>query len=186
MAMHGVVSILDSSTYSKVKAVWSTLQAECGLRAIWEVPFPHFSWHLAKSYDFENLQVKLRELALEVEPFEATANGLGIFTGELPVIYLPVVRSPRLTTVHQMLWDCTMADGFAFSRLYAPKDWVPHITLANHDVDGEGLACVLRTLGKRKLRWRIQVDNFAIILHEDGRPGQIHSKYPFQGQNRGK
>lgn len=180
MLMHGVVSILPPPFYEQVETLWDLLEEQCGLRAIREVPIPHFSWHIAQDYDLDALDSELRAIAKDMEPFEATTAGLGVFSGEQPVVYIPVVRSAELTAIHQRLWGETLSCASKISPHYAPEAWMPHITLANKDVDAHSLACAMQTLGEQRLDWTFQVDNFATVLHQAGQIGQVHAQYQFQ------
>ena len=182
--MHGVVSVLDELHYGRVEALWDLLEEECGLAAIREVPIPHFSWQIAEDYDFEGLQRELQTLANEMGPFEVTTSGLGIFAGAQPVVYVQVTKNPNLMTFHQRMWRLTRVHAAGLSQFYSPEAWMPHITLANKDVDPGSLACAMRCLGMLHLNWRMQVDNFAVVVHEEGQVGSIHSKYRFT-QNEG-
>ena len=47
----------------------------------------------------------LSQIARETEPFTIESDGLGIFTGPMPVLYVPIVRSPALSRVHQQVWQ---------------------------------------------------------------------------------
>ena len=179
MAIRAVVSILDESHYAQVEALWDLLENECGLRAMREVAVPHFSWHIAEDYDFEALKNDLQAMVQKVEPFEVTTNGLGVFTGDRPVVYLQVIRSPQLASMHRILWESVQAYSTGLNPYYAPDAWMPHITLASRDVDVDSLACVMRQLGERAFNWKIRVDNYALVVQEEGQTGYIHSKYRF-------
>lgn len=161
--MDGVVSILDEVHYKQVEALWAEFEEKLGIEGVHQTPIPHFSYHVAKSYDTPRLEKLLRRVAADTEPFEVMTNGLGIFTGENPVLYVPVVRSYDLRTFHQRIWDAVSEYAHETSPHYHPDAWRPHITLAYGDMDHDELPEVIRLLSKRKFRWEISINNVALI-----------------------
>jgi 2'-5' RNA ligase len=179
--MHGVVSILDEEHYARVEGLWDGIEATCGLKAVKMTPIPHFSWHIAEDYDFEGLEKRLEEIAEETAPFVVRTTGMGVFNREALVVYIPIYRDPNLCLLHQRLWEQTSQFGKEPSPLYAPDTWLPHITLANRDVNRENLACVMRLLVGHVLTWEIRIDNFAVVCQEPEQAGKLKCKFQFSG-----
>src|SRR5688572_9965009 len=100
--MQGVVSVLDAQTSAQVEALWAELEREFALKYAC-MPYPHFTYHLAEQYDETRVAAVLRDLARHAEPLRVTTSGLGIFTGERPVLYVPVVRDATLTRFHALV-----------------------------------------------------------------------------------
>ncbi len=163
--MHGVVSLLDDAHSRLVEDVWAELKRDLGLAGVYVTPYPHFSYHVAASYDAARLEPQLAEIAAGTDPFEVAVAGLGVFAGPAPVLYIGVVRSAALAALHGCLWSALTGRGLASGALdyYAPEAWMPHITLAVGDLDGERLAEAMRRLGRRSFDWRSRVDNLAYI-----------------------
>ncbi|KAA3647101.1 MAG: 2'-5' RNA ligase family protein [Chloroflexi bacterium] len=180
MAIRAVVSILSELYYAQVEALWDLLEKECGLPTMQEGSIPHFSWQIADDYDADELHNDLQLLVKETGAFEVATNGLGVFTGDRLVIYLQVVKTPQLASMHQVLWKRTQPYSTDLSPLYAPNAWMPHITLASEDVDVNALECIMRKLGERELNWKMNVDNFSIVVQEEERGGYVHTKYKFR------
>lgn len=177
--MHGIVSLLDDSTYQLVEEIWAELDRELGVRGIAITPYPHFSYHVAEQYDFEPLEVLLKPFAAETPRFQVTTAGLGIFTGPLPIVYVTVTRSPLLTQLHQALWPAVNPLAAGINAYYQPDNWVPHITLGHGDITWDNLPAVIHLLGGRNFAWTIPVDNLALIVDNgDGRPHRLHSRFP--------
>lgn len=103
--MHGLVSLLDKKHYALVEEIWQELEIDCRLKGIHVTPLPHFSWQIAEDYAWEALENALQELAFEAEQFKVRTNGLALFTGEEPVVYIPVVRTKELSRFHEMIWN---------------------------------------------------------------------------------
>ncbi len=102
--MQGIVSLLDDEAYARVERLWDELEVSFGVRGIYVTPFPHFSFQVAEEYDVGEVEQFLRGLAARTRPFRATTAGLGIFTSEQPVLYVSLVRGPRLDALHREIW----------------------------------------------------------------------------------
>jgi 2'-5' RNA ligase len=183
--MYAIVSILDDTHIARIKSLWAELRAELGIAEVHIAPVPHISYHVAAEYDFTTLDDILQTFARSIQPFTARTNGLGIFTGQIPVVYLPVLDDPPLVTIHQALWQ-TKAPRTAIEPhlYYHPNEWRPHITLTETNVDHDLLPQVIRLLSERDFKWSIPVDNIAVIGGNPGNDDQIHgilSRYPLGG-----
>lgn len=172
LQVYAVVALLDDPTTAKVKSIWSHLEVECGLKAVNATPFPHFSFHIAQSYDLDELDARLSDIASQTGAFRVRTTGLSVFTGLEPVVFIPLVVSQTLLSLHQKLWDETSSLGERVSGHYRPEYWVPHITLANRDVHTEGLACITRLYAARSFLWEIEVSKLAVICQK-GSVGEI-------------
>jgi hypothetical protein len=49
--MYAIISELDKDSSVVVKDLWARLRDACGLRAIYDLPTPHFTWFVAESLD---------------------------------------------------------------------------------------------------------------------------------------
>ncbi|MCB2178882.1 2'-5' RNA ligase family protein [bacterium] len=178
--VYAVVAMFDELNTARVKGMWSQLAVECGLKAINATPFPHFSFHIAQSYDLEALDVQLRQIAAQTPPFSVRTTGLSVFTGPEPVVYVSLVASQPLLILHQRLWEQTSSLGERVSGHYRPGYWVPHITLANRDVTPEGVACIMRQYSAHPFTWEIHVSQLG-VLSQRGSVGDIYEVYPLAG-----
>ena len=161
--MHGVVSLLDKTHYFLVEEIWQELQHEFGVQGVYVTPYPHFSYLVATHYDFEFLETLLQDFTSRQVSFQVRTTGLGIFTGEHPVIYIPVVRTPELTQFHEALWKQTHKVGSDIQAFYSPEQWMPHITIGFGDIRHEILPQIVSYLGKRDFNWTITIDNITTI-----------------------
>jgi hypothetical protein len=105
----------------------------------------------------------LCQLADKVAPCTVQTDGLGIFTGPVPVLFLAVIRSPALTKVHQQLWQAITAAAVGATLVYAPEHWIPHITLAQGDMTSTDVAEIAERLSSRRFQWQIPLTNLAVI-----------------------
>lgn len=165
--MQGIVSLLDGEARERIEQLWEELWRDFGVRGIHSKRFPHFSYHVAEEYDLAQLRPVLEQLAGATLKFSARASGIGIFTRKEPVIYLPVVRSGDLERIHGDVARLAMPLTTGFNEFYAADIWIPHITIAEGDVDILVLPEIVRRLGERNLRWEFLVTNFAVIRADD-------------------
>ena len=166
--MNGVVSLLDEVHDQKVRRLWAELERRFGLTGIQVTPYPHFSYHVAAAYDQPALLALLAQFAREAAVFTVRATGLGIFTGEEPVVYIPVTRTAVLTQLHQSLWPQIEPLSQGSVGYYEPQQWLPHITLGHADITGENIGPIISWLNGQALNWHITVDNLGLISDESG------------------
>jgi 2'-5' RNA ligase len=176
--MHGVVSLLDDEHYALVESIWAELEREFGVRGIYVTPFPHFSYQVAEGYEVEAVEGVLRETVREMLPFKIKTAGLGIFNVTHPVLYIPIVRSPELSNLHERLWRQLTPAANCATEFYRPDMWMPHITLAHGDVDQEQLASIVRAFAGRQFHWEINVNNLSLI-YDTGTEQGLRCRYNF-------
>ena len=174
--MHGVVSLLDDGHYRMVEELWAELAQRFGLRGIAHTPYPHFSYHLAESYDLALLEPVLRRFADNSGGFSIRTTGLGVFTGPRPVLYVPVVRSTALTRFQRELWPELAKVAGGVVDYYHPENWIPHITLATEDLTRESLCAAMGWLADRSFNWEIKINNLALI-HDTGDAQELRFRF---------
>ena len=177
--MHGLVSLLDQEHTATVEHLWMELEMQYGLTGIKVTPFPHFSWLIAADFNWERLSEVLAEIAAKTKPFSVHTTGLALFTGEQPVVYIPVVRDGKLSALHESIWEQVTAVGMEISPLYNPQTWMPHISLAYVDVTRENIDCVMQHLVFHSYDWQIRIDNITAIYEPTGTIGEIRYTYGF-------
>ena len=177
--MHGLVSLLDPEHYFQVEKIWNELESGCGLTGIKVTPYPHFSWLIAEDFDWALAETTLAKIAASAQPFTVHTTGLSLFTGPMPVAYIPLVRTTELSRFHLQLWEQFQAVGRDISPHYAPEYWMPHITLAHTDLMPHALDCLMSRLAHRPFDWEIEVDNLALLLGPQGQSGRLKRRFEF-------
>jgi 2'-5' RNA ligase len=79
------------------------------------------------------------------------------------VIYLPVVKTWELAVLHKEIAAAVSTLATGINEYYAEDIWIPHITIAEGDVDLLVLPEIVRRIGERNFRWELRVTNFAVI-----------------------
>ncbi|HYF94620.1 MAG TPA: 2'-5' RNA ligase family protein [Symbiobacteriaceae bacterium] len=166
--LYAVVSLLDAAHYGQVERMYGT-------------PFPHFSYQVAAGYDLGRLEKGLRRIARLQPPFRVGTSGLGVFTGQAPVVYIAVVRSPELTRLHGKLWPVAERVANGALDYYRPEHWVPHITVGGRAIRQEDVSDVVRELMHHDYHWEIEVDNLAVISSSEADGFRLHLRVPLAG-----
>lgn len=161
--MQGIATLLDGADRERIEAIWDELRRDFGVRGVHARRFPHFSYHVAAEYDLAGVRVKLGGLARMIRPFTVRTSGIGIFTRKQPVIYLPVARTPALETLRQRIARSVEGIADAPNDYYAEDIWIPHVTIAEGDVDLLVLPEIVRRFGERNLQWEMPATNIAVI-----------------------
>jgi 2'-5' RNA ligase len=170
--MHGIVSLLDPIYNQHVEELWHKLEVDCGLKGIQVTPIPHFSWHVAQDYNQALLKPALEEIAKISQPFVVRTTGVGLFTGDNPVIFIPLVKDSNLLRMHEQLWERIKSAAVGPNPHYSPELWMPHITLSHGDLDGDRFLCAMEKLVIDPYKWEIKVDNIALISQAEGQIGK--------------
>jgi len=161
--MNGIASLLDKPATDQVKTLWRELETRCGLIGVKVTPFPHFSWQVTEGYDLPRLETTLQKIARRSQPFTVRTAGLGLFTGENPIVYIPIVKDEALMRFHTMLWKSTQGIAIRAAPYYTPDQWVPHITLAFNDLQRGNLDCAMQFLAFQSFDREIQIDNLVFV-----------------------
>ena len=161
----GVVAVLDDEHTAIIKQLWADVAQKFGVRHIIDDnPFPHITFHVAEKYDFEDIKARLTELIQELSPFTVHTSGLGIFSpGNLPIIYLPVVRNVTLSRIHQQIFECVAplaSNGFDH---YRPEVWMPHVSLVYKIPEQKLLLDILAFLSEQDFEWEMPIKTIAVI-----------------------
>ena len=174
-----LAALLDGPHTDKVHQIWEVLERECGLKALDVPPYPHVSFHGASEYHLEDLDHQLREITTGIDTFRIHTTGLGVFTGSLPVVYIPVVASKTLLEIHQLLWEKTSQFGTQVNMLYQPDSWVPHITVLHDEIDTDCLNCIFSQFIETPFAWDIEINRLAVLYRKQGEYG-LYQEYPLK------
>lgn len=161
--MYAVVSQLDPIHDALVRGLWDELEYHYRLRLAYPKPIAHISYMVFETRPQGDLQERLRAFASHHEPFEVRAGGLGLFPGSPAILYVPVVRTAQLSFFHEALWREINRDRLSSSVLYHPDRWVPHITLAQLNLQTVGVADIIVDMAERRLDWQCTISSLALI-----------------------
>ena len=179
--MHGLVSLLPDPYYSKVSEVWEELDNRFGLKGVQVTPLPHFSWQIGENYNFDKLEEAMKGITSRTKPFTVRTTGLGIFSGDEPVIFIQIVKTVELITLHGEIWEECGQFCEGISQYYSPQNWMPHISLVYKDVDTENIPEAMEWLAFQSYDWEMVVDNLSFIYEPEGEFSSLKYSFPFIG-----
>jgi 2'-5' RNA ligase len=165
--MCGVVTLLSDPFKSQVESLWRTLGEECGLSNDNLLKIPHFSLQVAEGYDLDQLLPIMNEIASEIQPFKVHTAGLGLFNGEKVVLYIALAKDSQLLHFQELVWKRVSQAAIEINPLYAPRNWMPHITLTHDNQNYNNLSCMMARLAPQPFNWELQLDNIAYIYQDD-------------------
>lgn len=160
-----IVASIPEPHATQVSALWSALEERFGVHSHLTSEFPHFSLHVARSYA-RPVEENLRAFAAVHPPLRVRTAGLGMFTKQ-QILYLPLVRNPRLNEFHRDLWRTVSGLGEEVSAYYRPERWVPHVTLALERIDQYNLGGIIHWLSDQKLDWVFDVSELSLLEIDD-------------------
>jgi 2'-5' RNA ligase len=171
--LEAVIGLFDDETDAKVRKLWQELEERFGLQSIYATPYPHLSFHTANDYPDEQVEVVLRRVAAEVEPVFVRTSGLGLFTGENPILYLPITRTAELERLHARLFAALEPLAIEPNPHYQPGRWLPHITLASDDLRAHNLPEVIDAISREAFNWCVRIDKLALAYTQEREQGLI-------------
>jgi 2'-5' RNA ligase len=166
--MVAIVSLLDEEHSDKLLSLIHSLEREFGMKEVQMTPFPHITWLTVNDGSLLKLKETLGKAAGICCRFPITTSGLGIFTGEKPVLFIPVLRTEPVNKFHQDLHKSVSKICREVGPYYHPDLWMPHLSLALGDTSPELLAQAVLFLNKEKYNWKIELDNLTLLTkHEN-------------------
>ena len=164
--MVAVVSLLDAEHTQMVNEIIDDLEQVFGLKGVKITADPHITWLICEVEKLTELKSYLKEVAGQTTAVLVKTTGIGIFTGEHPVIFVPVIRADEFNQVHAELFKGIRSFSRQTVNFYDPDNWVPHISLALRDTTSEKLPHIVKYLNERTYNWKIQLDNISILKNE--------------------
>lgn len=170
--MQAIATLLRrTSSDQSAMSLWRMLQETCDLAGIKIPQDPHFSWMVAENFEDKAIEDVFANISKKQEEFEISTTGLGLFTGEKPILYIPIVKTEQLLLLHKEIWEQIFPLGVNQSNVYNPQKWIPHITVTSDELSITRLSCVLENIINLPISMRITVDNLALIYSEEESAG---------------
>jgi 2'-5' RNA ligase len=169
--MQAIATLVNEGSNPTASQLWEVIRKSCDINGIRIPEDPHFSWMVADKFNEDAVIKKLHSFSGDAREFEVTTTGLGIFTGEKPILYLPIVKTQRLLEMHQTLWSSLYSSGENQSKVYQPLLWIPHITVISGEIPSDRFNCLLEAVLSMDLTMTIRVNNVALIYSDADKAG---------------
>ncbi len=161
--MPGVIALLDPATTARVEALWSEMERHFGIPRGFPGAIPHITFHLGE-FDLEPAAAAVVErVAAGTRPFTLHSSAAGVFGGPSPVVFVGVARAPAAAQLAERLDRELQAAGYPpTAAYYSPERWIPHITLAQQNLDRADLGALLAWLARQPLTWELPIASLSI------------------------
>lgn len=159
--MAGIISLLGGRDADNVERLMAAMASEFGVPRGFPGGEPHVSYHLGDYRPEPPATTRMADVAASVKPFDVQISGYGVFGGHSPVLYLAVARGPELSSLHAAIVAAFASLGFANNPYYEPANWLPHITIAQQNLDREAFPQIASWLGRQHLRFTARLSSIA-------------------------
>src|SRR5687768_15772865 len=102
--MLAVTSLLDTKHSDLVNQIIFDFEKQFGIRQVQATPFPHLTYVTTEALNLDLLKDYLERSCFGGSSFPVYTTGIGIFPGEHPVLYIPVLRTQPLNKFHARLY----------------------------------------------------------------------------------
>ena len=160
--MPGIITLLDKECTAKVRAVQDLMAQDFGVRRSYPGDVPHFTYHLAESYDVDSVLRVVERIASATRPFSVATSGFGVFTGAKPTLYIPIACGGALASLHECICKEMALAGQVNIPYYRAGRLLPHITIAQGNVPPAMLPDLLAWLAETDFSWDVPVTNLAV------------------------
>ena len=131
---------------------------------------PHLSFQLLEDPPSEKTLDQLEQLAIRWTPVPVRLGGLGVFRQPRAVLYITVVRSPRLEALQRDVTLKLVEAGHKPHRLYRPDSWVPHVSIAFGSPGIKGWKRVLQQEKQGVFHRRTYIESLLVLSADRRRP----------------
>jgi len=161
--MQAIATLVNATSDLTATEFWKVLTQSCDLNGIKIPQNPHFSWMVSEGFEEEAAKQAFEAISRKTTEFTVRTNGLGIFTGEKPILYLPIVKTEQLMDLHQEIWQVLFALGVNQNTFYHPSQWIPHVTVIGEEIPLTQFVCLVESIVNITLEMTIHVNNLALI-----------------------
>jgi 2'-5' RNA ligase len=160
--MLSIFSQIEKSETSEIHRIMEIVRPLLADQAplIWQ--YPHITWHSAEGYAIPELEKSLLELASTWEKTRVRVTGIGMFTGKVQVLYLPVIKTPALVHMQKQIISHAKAISKEASRFFQPEIWIPHITIISDENEQQSIPKAIQVLSETRVDFEVEINNLAL------------------------
>ncbi|HPG97815.1 MAG TPA: 2'-5' RNA ligase family protein [Thermotogota bacterium] len=166
--MNGLISILPPFFREEVLYFWDLLSERFGVDRVKLTGTPHITRNYAERYLLDDPQAFCRSLARSLRPLRCRTNGLGIFSGKRPVIYIAFMMDAELERFHRRIWEAIAPVAVTPNKRYHPERWIPHVTLAMEDLTLENIGPITAFLCAYKWKYAFKIESLSWVTRNRG------------------
>lgn len=175
-----VASLIEQSVWQKI--LDSIPKSRIALVNHDNSEYAHISWIISQQMDVLKVEKTLKTISSTQSPMLISSGGLGIFSGEKPVVTLQLVRNSSLNILHNKVWTKCHKDMENSKPYYSPDFWMPHVTLLHDEFTTLDYSEFLMSCIYSPIQLDIPLTNLA-IMYQDGQNAGVLSRYNFTGKD---
>ena len=112
-------------------------------------------------------------------PFVLSTNGIGIFTGKRPAVYIQIKPSIQILAFQKKLYETFSDHSDGLKKFYVPDRWIPHISIAIEDIDLSNIGGVMEYLLPNTFKHDLRIENISLVRKEKGQAMELVRDYWF-------
>jgi len=179
--MYAIISELDHATSHAIDMLRSEAFTNCPINKP-KMKWPyHISWQGAQDYALSETEGRVRMISRTFGPLETWINGIGLFPGAAPVLYLSVSRNPELSALNATLWEALQPLATQINPYFSPEEWIPHISIFyGDDQSASALGCAIEKILIKPIRLRLEIGHLSLGSFQ-GQENKTLFRYPLTG-----
>jgi len=123
------------------------------------------------------LKEKLNLIRKKTFPFVLSTNGIGIFTGKRPAVYIQIKPSVQILDFQKELYETFSDHSDGLKKFYAPDRWIPHISLAIEDIDNDNIGKVMKYLLPNTFKHDMRIETISLVRKNIGQTMELVHDY---------
>lgn len=177
--INGIITKLPDFFQEEVTKIWNDFHQFFGISRIKTTSFPHLTWAIAKESDEKLVDEKLNIIRKNTFPFVLSTNGIGIFTGKRPAVYIQIKPSVQILKFQKELHETFSDHSDGLKKFYVPERWIPHISLAIEDIDSSNIGKVMEYLLPNTFKHDLRIETISLVRKEKGQNMALVQDYWF-------
>ena len=138
----------------------------------------HIGLALFDQYDQSLIDQILPEFANSINQFNLNFQGIGIFPGTAPVVFLSPLFSKKLRKIHKEMHNRIKNIIKENLDYYKPNKWIPHCTIAIY-FEKNNLGKITEEMNKIQFPFKVKITEIRLIEV----PTTLIRSYPIQSIN---
>jgi len=175
--MNGIVTRLPEFIKNEVESIWKHFNSEFEMDRVMSTSFAHITWVIAHSCEEETVGEILKELRKVSVPFVIKTNGIGIFTGKRPAMYIQIKPCIEILNFQSKIYRLFSPYAQRLKKHYKPEVWIPHISIAIEDLTLENVSDAVKFILNKTFKYDIRIESFSLVRKERNQNMEIINRY---------
>ncbi len=175
--MNGIVTKLPEFIKYEVESIWNLFKVKLNMERIMSTSFAHITWVIANCCDEERVNEVLEKFGRTKTPFVVKTNGIGIFTGKRPAMYIQIKPDIEMLNFQNELFGLFSPYAYRMKKNYRKEVWIPHISLATEDLSTENITAAVKWILHKSLKYDIRIDSFSLVRKEKNKDMEVVNRY---------